>query len=66
MRDDENNPITCVTTVLPSFVTFQDSDCSYQIAPVNPSTSIGMFNLKGYITDTKMMTEYDFTIEVIN
>jgi hypothetical protein len=27
--DDENNPVVCVATVKPSFVTFDDSDCSF-------------------------------------
>ncbi len=50
--DDENNPITVVTTSLPSFVTFQGSDNSFKINPVNPANSLGIFNVKGYLTDT--------------
>ncbi len=43
-----------------------DSDCSFQISPTNPSTNIGIFNLKGYITDSQLITDYSFTIEVFN
>lgn len=43
-----------------------DSDCSFQISPTNPSTNIGIFNVKGYITDSQLITDYSFTIEVFN
>ncbi len=64
--DDENNPVACVATAKPSFVTFDNSDCSFLISPTNPSTSLGIFNVKGYITDSQLLTEYSFTIEVFN
>lgn len=52
MVDDENNPIICVATLKPSFATLDDSDCSFKISPTNPSTDVGIFNVKGYITDS--------------
>ena len=66
MTDDEKNPISCVTTLQPSFVTFDDSDCSFKISPKNPSTNLGIFNVKGYITDSQLKTDYEFTIEAYN
>lgn len=66
MIDDENNPITCVATLKPSFVSLDDSDCSFKISPTNPSTNVGIFNVKGYITDTRLNTEYEFLIESYN
>lgn len=64
--DDENNPIFCYATTKPNFVTLDNSDCSFKISPTNPSTNIGIFNVEGFITDSKMNTEYSFTIEVFN
>ena len=66
MVDDENNPISVIMTSLPSFVTFKSSDYSFQITPVNPSNSIGMFNVKGYLSDLKLTTDFEFSIEVFN
>ena len=66
MVDDENNPISVILTSLPSFVTFKSSDYSFQITPVNPSNSIGMFNVKGYLSDLKLTTDFEFSIEVFN
>jgi hypothetical protein len=43
-----------------------DSDCSFQISPTNPSTDVGIFNIKGYITDTKLNTEFEFLVESYN
>ncbi len=51
---------------MPSFVTFQSSDYSFKISPVNPANSLGIFNEKGYLTDTKLTSDFDFTIEVYN
>ena len=64
--DDENNPISVVTTTIPNFVSFKGGDYSFQIAPVNPANSIGIFNVKGYMTDTKLTTDFEFRIEVYN
>jgi hypothetical protein len=64
--DDENNPIYVVTTTIPNFVTFKSAENSYLIAPVNPSNSLGIFNVKGYLSDTKLMTDFEFKIEVYN
>jgi hypothetical protein len=66
MIEDENNPITVINTKMPNFVTFRSEDNSYLIAPVNPANSLGIFNVKGYMTDTKLMTDFDFQIEVYN
>ena len=66
MVDDENNPISVILTSLPSFVTFKSSDYSFQITPVNPSNSLGMFNVKGYLSDLKLTTDFEFSIEVFN
>ena len=66
MVDDENNPISVILTSLPSFVNFKSSDYSFQITPVNPSNSLGMFNVKGYLTDSKLTTDFEFRIEVFN
>lgn len=64
--DDENNPITLVITTIPSFITFNSGDNSFQLSPVNPATSIGMFFVKGYMTDSKLQTDFDFIVSVYN
>ena len=64
--DDENNPILLVTTTIPNFVTFKNADKSYQIAPVNPANCLGVFNVKGYLSDSKLTTDFEFKIEVYN
>jgi hypothetical protein len=57
--DDENNPIT-VVTIQPHFIQFNSNENSFKIKPKNPSNSIGIFNVKGYMTDTKLQTDFDF------
>jgi len=66
MIDDENNPITVINKNIPSFVKFRSENNSYLIAPVNPANSLGIFNVKGYLTDTRLTADFNFRIEIFN
>jgi hypothetical protein len=65
MVDAENNPIT-VVTIQPNFIKFDSNKNSFKISPTYPSDSIGIFNVKGYMTDTKLQSDFDFKVEVYN
>ena len=52
MIDDENNSIEVVLTKIPNFAQFNKIDNSIKLNPVDPYTSLGVSELKGYITDS--------------
>jgi hypothetical protein len=51
---------------MPSFITFDSILNTFVINPANPATDIGMFTVKGLITDTKLSTEFSFKVETFN
>lgn len=51
---------------MPSFVTFNSLLQTFAIKPTNPATDLGMFIVKGTMSDSRLSTEFDFKIEVFN
>jgi hypothetical protein len=64
--DMENNPVSIQNLVMPSFITFDSVLRSFSIKPTNPATDLGVFSVKGIITDTRLMTEFSFKVETYN
>ena len=52
MTDDENNSIEVVLTKIPNYAQFNKIDNSIKLNPVDPYTSLGVSEVKGYITDS--------------
>jgi hypothetical protein len=47
-------------------VTFNILLSTFMIKPTNPATDLGIFNIKGEITDSQLLTEFSFAIKVFN
>jgi hypothetical protein len=51
---------------MPAFVTFNSLFQTFAIKPTNPATDLGMFIVKGTMSDSRLSTDFDFKIEVSN
>ena len=51
---------------MPSFVTYDYNLAVFLIKPTNPATDLGIFNIKGELTDSRLSTEFSFKVEVFN
>ena len=49
---------------MPPFSIF--SNDKYTFKPTNPSRDIGIYTIKGSLTDTKLSTDFVFSVQVIN
>jgi len=56
-EDTEKNPITVVQT-LPSFVTFDNAANVYTLKPVDPTKDLGVFLIKGSLSDSQLSTPF--------
>ena len=63
--DDENNPIYVVQK-LPSFITYDSNENFYILKPKNPIFHLGNFLIKGTLEDTRLSTNFQFSVTVIN
>ena len=45
---------------MPKFITFDSKLSIYLIAPINPATDIGTFNVFGKLSDTKLQSDFQF------
>ena len=64
--DMENNPIIVQKLVMPSFITFDHVLRSFSIKPTNPATDLGIFTVKGEVSDSRLFTEFSFKVETYN
>ncbi len=51
---------------MPKFITYDKSTNSYVIFPTKASTDIGMFNVEGTLSDSKLNTDFKFDVKVYN
>jgi hypothetical protein len=51
---------------MPSFITFDSLLSTFAIKPVNPATDLGIFTIKGEVTDSQLSIEFSFKVEVYN
>ncbi len=51
---------------MPNFISYDPIEMKYVIAPTRPATEIGKFNVEGSLSDTKMETDFKFTVTVFN
>jgi hypothetical protein len=51
---------------MPSFMTFNSLLSIFKIRPTNPATDLGIFTVKGEVTDSRLITEFSFSILVYN
>jgi hypothetical protein len=64
--DMENNPTTVVNLVMPSFINYDVILSTFVIKPVNPATDLGMFTVKGQVSDSKLEMDFSFKVETYN
>ena len=62
----ENNPTSVEKLQMPSFLTFYSLLSSFAIKPTNPATDLGIFMIKGEVSDSRLVTEFSFKVEVYN
>jgi hypothetical protein len=51
---------------MPSFITYDSLLSTFAIKPVNPATDLGIFIIKGEVTDSQLFIEFSFKVEVYN
>lgn len=56
--DLENNPTSVINLQMPSFITFDSLLSTFVIKPTNPATDLGIFNIKGEVTDSQLFIEF--------
>jgi hypothetical protein len=61
--DDENNPVIVIQS-LPSFITFNNG--KYTVKPTVPKSDIGLFIIKGQLSDSMADTDFSFSVRVFN
>lgn len=61
--DTENNPVTVIQT-LPRFMKYDNG--KYYLRPNNPGYDIGIFLVRGEITDGRASTQFKFFVNVVN
>jgi hypothetical protein len=54
--DMENNPTYVINLLMPSFMTFDYFLSTFMIRPNNPATDLGIFTIKGEVTDSQLST----------
>jgi hypothetical protein len=62
----ENNPTSVINLDMPSFITYDSILTIFLIRPTNPATDLGIFSIKGEVTDSQLSTEFSFKINVYN
>lgn len=62
-NDEELNEIFVSHSILPDFITFKDG--VYKMKPFK-AAHVGLFTVKGELSDTALSTPFSFKIEVIN
>ena len=51
---------------MPSFISYDASLRQFIIKPSNPATDIGVFKVKGILSDSRLSSDFSFTVEVFN
>jgi hypothetical protein len=64
--DLENNPTTVINLQLPSFISFDSLLSTFVIKPTLPSSDLGIFTIKGELSDSRLSLEFSFKVEVYN
>jgi hypothetical protein len=54
----ENNPIEVINLELPSFMTYDSFLSTFLIKPLNPVTDLGIFTIKGELSDTRLSNKF--------
>lgn len=49
---------------MPIFMSY--SDDKYTVNPTDPTTDLGIFEVKGYLDDSRLRTDFFFTVTVVN
>jgi hypothetical protein len=62
----ENNPTSVIKLQMPAFLAFDNLLSTFVIKPTNPATDLGIFTIKGEISDSQLFTEFTFKVEVYN
>ena len=47
---------------MPSFMTFNSLLSTFMIKPTNPATDLGIFTIRGEVTDSQLLTEFSFKV----
>ena len=66
MTDDEHNSFEVVLTKIPNYAEFNFIDNSFKLNPNDPYNCLGVSEVKGYITDSNLRTDFEFEITVYN
>jgi hypothetical protein len=64
--DMENNPTTVINLQMPYFITFNSLSSTFVIHPTLPATDLGIFTIKGEVSDSRLSLEFSFKVEVYN
>ena len=51
---------------MPSFIIYESFLSTFVIKPTNPATDIGIFIIKGELTDSRLSTDFSFKVEIYN
>ena len=51
---------------MPSFITYDSFLSTFAIKPTNPATDLGIFTVKGEVSDSKLLIEFQFKVEAYN
>ena len=47
-------------------MSYEDFLGSFMIKPTNPATDLGIFSVKGELSDSRLSTEFSFNVEIYN
>jgi len=51
---------------MPSFSTYESLLSKFVIKPTNPATDLGIFMIKGEVSDSRLSEDFSFKVEVYN
>jgi len=54
----ENNPTTVINLQMPSFITYDSILSNFLIKPTNPAKDLGIFTVKGEVSDSQLFIEF--------
>ncbi len=64
IQDDEFNPISIISLQAPSFVEVEG--LTFKFKPTQPYFQIGVFSVKGLLTDSRLTLPFKFNVLVTN
>jgi hypothetical protein len=51
---------------MPLFISYESFLSTFVIKPSNPATDLGIFIIKGELTDSRLSTDFSFKVEIYN